>query len=133
MAQMNTDTESTQRREVAKAQSVQSPSAVTKLMVQSFLNLFPEVAWDRWTGTGDRLTVFGWIDRRDSYKDFMVVIFEDEVIRFITSSALHSASFSKRIGGENHVDCRRVEGVFSVRTVPNPRSSVSSAVKPNLP
>jgi hypothetical protein len=89
---------------------------VTKLLIESVLNDFPEVAWDRFTFRHGQITVFGWIDREDSYKDFMLVRFVDDSVWFVTSSAKYSAEFSARSGGSTHTQCQRVEGVLNVRT-----------------
>jgi hypothetical protein len=92
-----------------------------KLCAEEHMNLYPEVSWDRFTERPDGMTVYGWIGREDAYKDFMVLIIDLKgrsfFIRFLTSSARYSEEFSRRAGGTGHIACKRVEGVFSVRTV----------------
>lgn len=93
------------------------------------MNMFPEVAWDRWTERRDGITVYGWIERTDGYKDFMVILIDlagrSFHIRFITSSARYSEEFSRRSGGSDHIPCKVVNGVFSVRTVARPLTTNS--------
>jgi hypothetical protein len=95
-----------------------SPSL--KLCAEEHMNLYPEVAWDRFTERPNGMTVYGWIGREDAYKDFMVLIIDLQgrsfFIRFITSSARYSKEFSLRAGGTSHIACKRVEGVFAVRS-----------------
>lgn len=85
-----------------------------KLIVENYesiLNLFPEVSWDRFSGDFRELTVFGWIDREDQYKDFLVLLFNNgRLEKFVTSSAKLSKEFSSRVSF-NHAPCRRVEEV----------------------
>lgn len=76
--------------------------------VESILNEFPEVMWDRFTGTtDDELVVYGWIKRNDGRSDFLVLYIQGmQVVRWVTSSARYSEVFSKRI---DHNECKRVE------------------------
>lgn len=73
------------------------------------LNLFPEVAWDRWAGEPKgRMSVFGWIARQDGKFDFMrLVLWRGQPMEFTTSSARYSAEFSQRLSF-SHADCKRV-------------------------
>jgi hypothetical protein len=91
-----------------------------KLCAEEQMNLFPEVAWDRYTESENGLTLYGWIGREDSHEDFMVILIKlagrSLHIRFITSSARYSKEFSRRSGGTHHIPCKRIEGVFNVRT-----------------
>ncbi len=86
------------------------------IAVKAYLNMFPEVTWDRYSGSKTNLEFFGWIDREDEYKDFMVLMFEmdNETAKptsFTTSSAKYSPDFSKRLSW-GHDDCQRVEDLF---------------------
>jgi len=94
---------------------------MTKTKVEKTLNLFPEVKWDRWAGdmrSKQGIGVFGWLDRTDGKFDFVYIrIDKDGAWLVATSSANHSAEFSKRLGFTNHGDCKRVEGHFSVNAV----------------
>jgi len=66
------------------------------------------VNWDRYFGEGD-LTFFGWIDREDSYKDFLVLnFFSDGGISFSTSSAERTKEIADILNLE-HSSCTRVE------------------------
>ena len=84
------------------------------------LNRFPEVSWDRCAGGREQFTAFGWIPRDDGRSDFVVLQFmekpdgEEDWCWEVTSSAKHSADFSRRLGfkPEEHSDCERVEIVF---------------------
>lgn len=91
------------------------------------MNLFPEVAWDRWGGWYDypvehegegvsTAAPFGWIEREGSlFFDFFVLhVFwtAEHGIYHVgsdTSSARYSREFSERLGiGAVHLDCRRI-------------------------
>jgi hypothetical protein len=89
-----------------------------KHTVEETCNKLPYVRWDRfveWTGG---LTVTGWIDRTDAYKDFVCVDFyRDGRIDFMTSSAKYSLDLYKRItggSGHGHRKCKRIEEHFAV-------------------
>jgi len=92
-----------------------------KLCAEEHMNLYPEVAWDRFTERPDGMTVYGWIGREDRHEDFMVLIIDLQgrsfFIRFLTSSARYSEEFSRRAGWPRHIACKRVEGVFAVRSI----------------
>lgn len=78
------------------------------------------VQWDRYVGTGNgEVHVYGWIDRPDKYKDFVLVTFYDDGISFITSSGKYSNMISKLLFGEGdeHVPCKRVEDFYQVPNV----------------
>lgn len=81
------------------------------------------VEWDRFTlGDWDgeqAVTVYGWLDREDEYKDFVLLILwpEGEGIYYTTSSdewthEIHSRLFDD--DPDEHNDCRRVERTFDV-------------------
>lgn len=81
--------------------------------IQAVLNTFPEVTWDRWSGSLDRVTVYGWIARADTHADFLVLrISAGELVWFMTSSATYSRKFAARLGCGRHTDCERVEHDF---------------------
>jgi len=92
-----------------------------KICAEETMNEFPEVAWDRFTEKPNGLTLYGWIDREDEHKDFMLIMIDSVgrsiLIKFVTSSAKYSEEFSRRSGGTKHIPCQTVRGVFSVRTV----------------
>lgn len=86
-----------------------------KETVERILNLFPEVTWDRFTGSLDSdIGVFGWIARPDGKFDFIMLMIDKHGVWFCsTSSAEHSKDFSGRLGFTAHRDCQRVEHTFS--------------------
>lgn len=82
------------------------------------------VEWDRFVvedhdGT-QCVRVYGWIDREDEYKDFVIARFwpDDEWLGFTTSSDEYSEWLQAEWFGEDSLDehdsCRRVENAFSV-------------------
>lgn len=83
---------------------------------------FPEVTWDRFVSEDTEpneenliYTLYGWVDRDDSYKDFVIVQFYwDGDFTYYTSSAKYSAVWHERIHGtsEGHSDCKRIEDWF---------------------
>lgn|SRR3990167_10972126 len=85
---------------------------IMKKKIIKILNLFPEVIWDRYSGGLKDMAIFGWIDRKDGRKDFLVMdIVNGKPQFFRTSSAKLSKSFSERLGW-THSDCKRVEDLF---------------------
>lgn len=74
------------------------------------------VKWDRYFGEGYELTFFGWIDRKDNYKDFMVLDFCAEPVWFATSSAEYSAKIAEMLG-RSHSVCKRVEDFCELKNV----------------
>lgn len=65
------------------------------------------------------MKVFGWIDREDGYKDFVVLGFEVEgknhaIHHIMTSSARFSEEINIAVGEESHTDCQRVESFVSI-------------------
>lgn len=86
---------------------------MSKTDIESTLNLFPEVVWDRWGGIiGGVMVIFGWIERKDGKSDFLVLLFRGSTaIQMITSSADNSVDFSARLDF-GHSNCNRVENYF---------------------
>lgn len=77
--------------------------------MSNIYDLFPEVEWDRKAGEGGDYNVFGWIQRDDGWKDFLVLVVEDnQIVDFCTSSAKYSEDFSKRLNF-SHYECERVK------------------------
>lgn len=83
------------------------------------------VEWDRYTRVGNDHSVtydfYGWIDRNDSYKDFVVLtlVFEksEVTISYITSSVRYTRDIAKILNMQVHEDCRRVEELYP--SIPN--------------
>ena len=83
------------------------------------------VKWDRFLYIRDNqkkiwgLGSYGWIDRKDSYKDFCYIefIFEThKVVPVMTSSRKYSKRIVQLCSGkdEQHYDCERIEDTFNV-------------------
>lgn len=86
--------------------------------VAGVMNSLPEVTWDRCVPRMSGGSAFGWIAREDGRSDFLVLYWDERgPCGYVTSSAKHSADFSRRLFGEeaagNHKDCERVEKVFA--------------------
>jgi len=94
--------------------------------MQDELEALDFVMWDRFT-TGEwsegltYTTVYGWIDRDDSYKDFVMVTFWDDGGRWFTTSSeeytidIHQSLFDEP--PEEHNDCQRVEDKAEIANV----------------
>lgn len=94
------------------------------------LNLAPYVRWDRFVFYGERLLVYGWIDREDGRSDFALGDFTLSPSGTISASSLTSSversrEFTNAMWGflpdqrvvdehgrELHVECLRVEDEF---------------------
>jgi hypothetical protein len=90
--------------------------------IAEVLKIFPEVEWDRTAGSRASRVVFGWVDRDDDLKDFVVLTFMgDGRVGMTTSSAKHSLEFHKRLFGDDrgHSNCKRVEDVFAGHELTN--------------
>jgi len=55
---------------------------------EELLDRLSMVTWDRFIEGGDSVTVYGWIDRDDEYKDYIQIEIwpSDEYVSFTTSS-----------------------------------------------
>ena len=91
-----------------------------KEWIEKVLSDIPFVNWDRFLdlkwARNRNITVFGWIEREDSYKDFVVLEFDlvrSEVFFVSTSSEKYSKKISE-ILGSSHTICQRVEDNFNV-------------------
>lgn len=106
-----------------------------KDVVEEILNRMPEVTWDRWVGELENkqgVGVFGWIERDDGKRDFVMLrIDADGCWMILTSSAKYSADFALRVGFEGpHGNCKRVEEHFhSVKSVKLSASAPSELLK----
>lgn len=99
------------QKEVEKAKTQDRQQKIT----DTLQNLYPEVIWDRYSGDLNDLTVFGWLERKDQYKDYVELNFKHGEIESVsTSSAKMSAELSDR-AGFNHSDCERVETSFDIK------------------
>lgn len=70
---------------------------------------FDMVEWDRWAGSRDNYSAFGWIKRSDGQRDFLALdIVDGEIVDFVTSSAKYSKKFCEIMGWE-HSDCVKID------------------------
>lgn len=69
------------------------------------------VIWDRFVRFNNQYTVFGWINRTDGQRDFLIIWFNEgdklSDIAFATSSAKYSKAVADLFGSE-HGDCTKV-------------------------
>lgn len=93
--------------------------------IEDLLARVPVVEWDRFVvgefGNGDQyVSVYGWIDRDDDYKDFVVARFYVDIkeMEYTTSSDEYTEHLHTQWFGEDsledHNPCRRVEDAFDV-------------------
>lgn len=106
-----------------------------KEKIEVILNKFPFVRWDRFVMWGKTLnggiTVSGWIDREDNYKDYICLdIYSDSSVSspdgktegiytdFMTSSAKYSLPIFKILNegsGKGHHNCKVIKDYFNVK------------------
>ncbi len=74
------------------------------------------IVWDRYTNAGTHYYVYGWIERSDGKRDFVVVEMEQNsedlrCLDFVTSSAKYSREIMKFmfITDAGHKDCIKYE------------------------
>jgi len=80
--------------------------------ITKWLNKLPKVNWDRVSQKRGHLYIFGWIDRKDSYKDFFMIDFvRGRPVDFCSSDTKYNLEYS-RILGVYHQKCWRVEHKF---------------------
>ena len=95
----------------------------TKLRLKSWLHRFPFVKWDRFIDLGYAYSIYGWIEREDSYKDFLVLEFskkEQKIIHWISSSVIYDNKITSILGNRNNLDnveCERVEKYIDLPNV----------------
>lgn len=96
-------------------------------ILENMLSRLKMVKWDRFTfdAEGERQWVlaYGWIDRPDAHKDFIVVDYWPEVreMHLVQTSSPDSENLMKQIDVINnfgkpsqHNKCRRIEDYFQV-------------------
>ena len=91
-----------------------------KKEIETILEEMHFVQWDRFCGEIDNdetVQIYGWIEREDSYKDFVVLEHSGCHISCITSSKKYSQEIARIVTGsaDNHEDCKRVEHHFNVK------------------
>ena len=106
-----------------------SETVNTKLILSELSDKLAEldfVEWDRYTGgrwsdNSSYVTVYGWVDREDEYKDFVEIIrWDNGQLYFTTSSAEHTEDIFEVLfedSLDNHNDCKRVEDVLDIDNV----------------
>ena len=88
--------------------------------VEELLDRLSMVTWDRFVECGDSVTVYGWIDRDDAYKDYIAIEIwpSDEYVSYTTSSEEHTEEIHELLFGADtvgdHNECQRVENHFDV-------------------
>ncbi len=96
-----------------------------KQWIEHYLRKVDFVKWDRFLYLRDKegkvwgLGAYGWIDRKDSYKDICYIefIFEThEVVPVITSSKKYSKKIVEILSSKDspHFDCQRIENKFNI-------------------
>ena len=99
----------------------------TREWIEETLERLDMVEWDRFVvgedpnAYGRYIEVYGWIDRPDEYKDFVLLTFypdnEEQLYGFTTSSDRYTKEIYRRMFGsdaDDHNDCQRVEYTFNV-------------------
>lgn len=92
---------------------------MNKKYITTILEKLDFVMWDRWLPWSEGVEIYGWIDREDAYKDFIIlhIYNDDNSIEYSTSSAKYSTKIHEILYGkaEGHIDCIRVEGNFDIK------------------
>jgi len=77
-----------------------------------WMNKLPKVKWDRISQKRGHLYAFGWIDRKDSYKDFFLIDFiRGKPVDFCSSDIINNMEYAKILGVYQQ-RCERVEDNF---------------------
>lgn len=98
-----------------------------KARIEWWLTNLPFVKWDRYTDNQDNINIYGWIDRKDQYKDFMLIKYnkqEKTIVAWTTSSAEYDPKIKEIMKAsrffqddKNSVKCQRVESSFRTKNV----------------
>ena len=89
-----------------------------KFIIETLLELFTFVNWDRFIYKHPDLTAYGWIDReKDAYKDFFVVYLniETQTASYLTSSAERHGDIEKIFKSDRQAKCERIEHYFKIK------------------
>jgi len=80
--------------------------------ITNWLNKLPVVRWDRISQKVGHIYAFGWIDREDEYKDFIVIDFVNgEPVDYVSSDIKYNLEH-RRILGLFTQKCQRIEKCF---------------------
>ena len=101
-----------------------------KEIMKEDMEKLPFVIWDRFWERDNGATVFGWVDREDSYKDFVYMDYDYDSktskknrintwdMGYGTSSARYSKEIHRTLMcSDDHSDCQRVENHFDIQNV----------------
>lgn len=66
------------------------------------------INWDRYFEFDGGCSFFGWINRKDTHEDFVILDFVGKEIGYATSSKGHSKQIGDALNQE-HSECKRVE------------------------
>jgi hypothetical protein len=75
------------------------------------------VEWDRYVEDDDSYSVYGWIQRSDGKRDFILVTVKEDLgtyVSFVTSSAKYSRILTEILHGDTseHIDCKKIEDLY---------------------
>ena len=75
------------------------------------------VEWDRYVNDERTYSVYGWIQRGDGKRDFLLVTIKEDLgmyVSFVTSSAKYSRTITELIHGNTseHIDCKKIEDLY---------------------
>ena len=92
-----------------------------KIYMKEDMKKLPFVKWDRFIELGNDLDVYGWIEREDEYKDFVLFKYkyvqeeDDWEMSYSTSSDFYSKAIHDLLECEGlHNNCKRVEHSFDI-------------------
>jgi hypothetical protein len=98
-----------------------------KQMIELEIKKLPFVMWDRFHETKESVVAFGWIEREDNYKDFVVLFWDHPTeidifntqwdFGFTTSSAKYSKEIAELLSIDGHADCQRIEDISEISNV----------------
>lgn len=87
-----------------------------KAWISQVLRQLDFVEWDRYYSFGRDLAFYGWIEREDQYKDFLVIVVDNEH-KQVTGYHCSSAKYSEKVGEQlniGHSECQRVEDKLAI-------------------
>lgn len=84
--------------------------------IVSVLTKLTFVYWDRYFEYSEGISFYGWIDRNDNYKDFVVLDFIEGQISYSTSSDKYSKKIADILNQE-HSPCQRVEYFCDIKNM----------------
>jgi len=95
------------------------PGPTQRIFLEKSMRAFEFISWDRFVyiKTAEIIFAFGWIERQDLYKDFVLFEFQFKREPFkcfmvASSSKKYSEYIVKKLGGEKHTPCQRIENIL---------------------